>query len=81
MSTAPLSSFEKNIPAVTELLAVDAELQTFFVALTPGYQREWARFIFGTKAQATKERHIEVMKMVFRAGYKSKRAYDSRSDK
>lgn len=65
MSTAPLSSFEKNIPAVTELLAVDAELQTFFVALTPGYQREWARFIFGTKAQATKERHIEVMKTVF----------------
>ncbi|VDH10648.1 Uncharacterised protein [Lactiplantibacillus plantarum] len=55
MSTAPLSSFEKNIPAVTELLAVDAELQTFFVALTPGYQREWARFIFGTKAQATKK--------------------------
>ncbi|MQB60126.1 hypothetical protein DN428_10325, partial [Lactobacillus reuteri] len=56
-------------------------LQTFFVALTPGYQREWARFIFGTKAQATKERHIEVMKTVFRAGYKSKRAYDSRPDK
>ncbi|MEO3731414.1 YdeI/OmpD-associated family protein [Lactiplantibacillus plantarum] len=81
MSTAPLSSFGKNIPAVTELLAVDAELQTFFVALTPGYQREWARFIFGTKAQATKERHIEVMKTVFRAGYKSKRAYDSRPDK
>ena len=75
MSTAPLSSFEKNIPAVTELLAVDAELQTFFVALTPGYQREWARFIFGTKAQATKERHIEVMKTVFRAGYKSKRVW------
>lgn len=29
MSTAPLSSFEKDIPAVTELLAADAELQAF----------------------------------------------------
>ncbi|MBO9165200.1 YdeI/OmpD-associated family protein [Lactiplantibacillus pentosus] len=81
MSTAPLSSFEKDIPAVAALLAEDADMAALFTALTPGYQREWARFIFGTKAEATKQRHIDVMKTVFRAGYKSKRAYDSRPDK
>ncbi len=53
-------------------------MAAFFRALTPGYQREWARFIFGAKAEATKQRHIAVMQEVFAAGYKSKRAYDSR---
>jgi len=77
MSAAPLSSFEVYIPQVAVLLADDSELRAFFEALTPGYQREWARFIFGTKAEATKQRHIEVMKTVFEAGFKSKRAYDT----
>jgi len=77
MSTAPLSSFEVYIPQVAELLADDSELSVFFDALTPGYQREWARFVFGVKAEATKQRHVEVMKTVFRAGFKSKRAYDT----
>lgn len=81
MSTVPLSSFEKDIPAVATLLADDARLKAFFDNLTPGYQREWARFIFGAKAEATRQRHIEVMKAVFQAGYKSKRAYDSRPNK
>lgn len=81
MSTAPLSSFEPYIPQVAELLTSEPELADFFKALTPGYQREWARFIFGAKAEATKQRHVDVMKTVFKAGYKSKRAYDSRPDK
>ncbi|WP_048000879.1 YdeI/OmpD-associated family protein [Lactiplantibacillus herbarum] len=77
MSAAPLSSFKVYIPQVAVLLADDPELNAFFEALTPGYQREWARFIFGAKAEATKQRHVEVMKTVFRAGFKSKRAYDT----
>lgn len=78
MVQASLASFEPMIPQVAELLADDATLQAFFNALTPGYQREWARFIFGAKAEATKQRHVAVMREVFQAGYKSKRAYDSR---
>ncbi|MCH5462656.1 YdeI/OmpD-associated family protein [Lactobacillus sp. LC28-10] len=79
MAQKTLADFEKDIPAVAELLAETPKMQQFFNDLTPGYQREWARFIFGAKAEATKNRHIEVMKTVFKAGYKSKRAYDSRS--
>ena len=78
MPQKPLSEFEQDIPAVAELLTSDQTMADFFSALTPGYQREWARFIFGAKAEATKQRHIEQMKTVFQAGYKSKRAYDSR---
>ena len=78
MAQLPLSAYEPRIPEVTDLLSDVPELQAFFTALTPGYQREWARFIFGVKAAATQQRHIDVMKTVFAAGYKSKRAYDSR---
>jgi len=81
MGQAPLSSFEPMIPKVAELLADDAQLATFFAELTPGYQREWARFIFGAKAAATKQRHIVEMRQILAAGYKSKRAYGSRPDR
>lgn len=81
MTQKALSDYEKDIPAVVELLAAEPKMQVFFNDLTPGYQREWARFIFGAKAEATKNRHIEVMKTVFKAGFKSKRAYDSRPKK
>lgn len=79
MPAKPLSEYEADIPAVTALLAPKPEMQAFFTALTPGYQREWARFIFGTASAATKQRHIAKMEEVFAAGYKSKRAYDSRA--
>lgn len=78
MPAKPLSEYEQDIPAVAELLENQPEMQSFFTALTPGYQREWARFIFGTASAATKQRHIEKMIEVFGAGFKSKRAYDSR---
>lgn len=79
MPQKPLSEYEVDIPKVAELLESTPELQIFFNELTPGYQREWARFIFGAKAEATKNRHIEQMKTIFQAGFKSKRAYDQRA--
>lgn len=71
-----LADYESDIPAVAAILEEESDLHAFFLALTPGYQREWARYIFGAKAEATKERHIKQMKQIFQAGFKSKRAYD-----
>lgn len=79
MPTKPLAEYEQDIPAVATLLQSAPDMQAFFNQLTPGYQREWARFIFGTASEATKQRHIDKMREVFAAGYKSKRAYDSRA--
>ncbi|WP_137597264.1 YdeI/OmpD-associated family protein [Paucilactobacillus kaifaensis] len=78
MEKKTLADYEIDIPQVAELLHDDEKLATFFMALTPGYQREWARFIFGAKAPATRQKHIDQMKVVFKAGFKSKRAYDQR---
>lgn len=78
MTQAPLSTFEPMIPQVADLLADDPQLTAFFANLTVGYQREWARYIFGVKADDTKTRHIADMRQILAAGYKSKRAYGSR---
>ncbi|WP_461214835.1 YdeI/OmpD-associated family protein [Lacticaseibacillus sp. GG6-2] len=79
MPQKPLAEYEEDIPKVAALLADQPETQAFFNALTPGYQREWARFIFGVASDATQVRHIAKMQAVFAARYKSKRAYDSRA--
>ena len=73
-----LQDYEADIPALIELFAAEQDLQAMLQSLTPGYQREWARFIYGAKAEATKQRHLEQMKTVLKSGYKSKRAYDQR---
>lgn len=78
MPQKPLAAYTVDIPKVAALLADQPQMQAFFNALTPGYQREWARFIFGVASDATKQAHIAKMLTVFEAGYKSKRAYDSR---
>lgn len=72
-----LADYEIDIPKVAELLATEPQLLKFFNELTTGYQREWAKFIFGAKAEATKVKHIAEMKTVLAAGYKSKRGYAS----
>ncbi|KRK90984.1 hypothetical protein FC99_GL002520 [Levilactobacillus koreensis JCM 16448] len=69
------------IPQVAELLSDDPTLLAFFNNLTVGYQREWARYVFGAKAEDTKQRHIADMHQILAAGYKSKRAYGSRPNK
>lgn len=77
VATKSLADYEVDIPKVAALLAAEPALSYFFKTLTTGYQREWAKFIFGAKAEATKLKHIEEMKTVLAAGYKSKRGYAS----
>ncbi|MFC6170948.1 YdeI/OmpD-associated family protein [Loigolactobacillus jiayinensis] len=74
-----LADYEVDIPKVSDLLNGTPVTKKFFDELTPGYQREWARYIFGAKAEATKQRHIADMRTILDAGYKSKRGYGQRS--
>ena len=63
--------FEDRIPEVENLLKDNPEVLTFFKSLTPGYQRGWARYVFGVKtAETTKKRTAEMIEML-RQGFKS----------
>ena len=39
--------------------------------LTPGYQRDWARYIFSAKQQKTREKRHAQMVEILSQGYKS----------
>lgn len=75
MPQKPLSEFEVDIPRLSARLETLAATQAFFDALTPGYQREWARYVYGAKAEDTQQRHFEEMCQILDSGYKSKRGY------
>ena len=46
------------------------ELQ-FYKGLTPGYQKDWARYIFSTKQQKTRDKRQAQMVDILSQGYKS----------
>lgn len=73
-STQPsqcVGSYVDRIPELQARLATHADVLALFNALTPGYQRGWARYVFAVRTEATMARHLEEMVTILRAGYKS----------
>jgi hypothetical protein len=66
-----VADYEDQVKDVEELLSPYPKEQQFFKELTPGYQRDWARYIFSAKKQNTREKRLEQMVDVLAQGYKS----------
>ena len=75
MPQKPLAAYAVDIPKVSARLTDQPEIQACFDGLTPGYQREWARYIYGAVALKTQQKHFDEMCQILAAGYKSKRGY------
>lgn len=63
------------IPAIEEDLKDTPNLLSCYQALTPGYRKDWARFIYSAKQEATKNKRREEMKMILSEGYKTRDLY------
>jgi hypothetical protein len=63
-----ISSVEKDLEDTPELL-------TIYQALTPGYRKDWARYVYSAKQEETRANRREEMKMIIQAGYKSRELY------
>jgi len=63
------------IPNVEQDLADAPELLAFYQSLTPGYRKDWARYVYSAKQEETKAARREEMKTILRAGYKSRELY------
>ncbi|SFB49306.1 Bacteriocin-protection, YdeI or OmpD-Associated [Cohnella sp. OV330] len=50
----------------------------FYRSLTPGYRKDWARFVYGVVQENTRERRREEMIAMLEAGYKSVDSYRRR---
>ncbi|MEK5257436.1 YdeI/OmpD-associated family protein [Paenibacillus sp. FSL F4-0125] len=78
LSNAPSQSVEDYIsfiPNVEEDLKDTLDLLTIYQSLTPGYRKDWARYVYSAKQEATRAKRKEEMKMILRAGYKSRELY------
>lgn len=67
------------IPDVEKDLQDTPDLFAFYQSLTLGYRKDWARYVYSAKQEATKAKRREEMKMILGAGYKSRELY--RKDK
>lgn len=63
------------IPEVEKDLQDTPDLLSFYQSLTPGYRKDWARYVYSAKQEATKAKRREEMKMILGAGYKSRDLY------
>lgn len=59
---------EKDLQDIPDLLA-------FYQSLTPGYRKDWARYVYSAKQEATRAKRREEMKIILGAGYKSRDLY------
>lgn len=63
------------IPRVEKDLEDAPELLAFYQSLTQGYQKDWARYVYSAKQEATQAKRREEMKAILQAGYKSRDLY------
>lgn len=66
-----VADYEDNVKDVEKVLVDFPEQLQFYQDLTPGYQRDWARYIFSAKQQKTREKRQEQMVDILSQGYKS----------
>lgn len=70
-----VSDYISYIPELEAFLQSTPDLLKVYQALTPGYQRDWARYVYSAKQEATRVKRREEMKQLLAAGYKSKELY------
>ena len=66
-----IADVEKDLKDTPDLLA-------FYQSLTPGYRKDWARYIYSAKQEATRGKRREEMRMILKQGYKSRDLYNRR---
>lgn len=74
-SSQCVSDYEGMIPQLCDALAENPDDLTFYNGLTPGYQKDWARYIYSAKKEETQVARLEEMREIIRLGYKTKELY------
>ncbi|MFJ7664882.1 YdeI/OmpD-associated family protein [Lysinibacillus sp. NPDC097162] len=74
-SSQCVSDYESMVPLLRDELAEHPIDLAFYDALTPGYQKDWARYIYSAKKQETQLARLVEMREITRAGFKTKEHY------
>lgn len=63
------------IPQIEKDLEDAPDLLAFYQSLTTGYKKDWARYVYSAKQEATKAKRRDEMKQILAEGYKSRDLY------
>lgn len=70
-TSRPAGDSVENIDALRRLISNETNFLEKFDALTPGYKRDWARYVISTTSETTRAKHVSEMKEALGEGYKS----------
>ncbi|MFD1387395.1 YdeI/OmpD-associated family protein [Oceanobacillus oncorhynchi subsp. oncorhynchi] len=70
-SSQRVADYAENVKDIEALLAAFPEVLSFYQSLTPGYQKDWARYLFSAKQQKTRDKRKQQMLDILSQGYKS----------
>ncbi len=73
--SARVDDYVEKIPELRSYLSNIPDILKIYDGLAPGYQKDWARYVYSTKTEATKEKRLLEMNDILKAGYKSKALY------
>jgi len=72
-----VGDYVSMIPDIERDLADAPELLAFYRSLTPGYRKDWARYVYGVVQESTRARRREEMRKILGEGFKSAELYRS----
>ncbi|MBT9775442.1 hypothetical protein GPL15_02830 [Clostridium sp. MCC353] len=67
-----VGDYIQYIPQIEQELAQEKDALTFFRSLTPGYQRNWARYVYSAKQPETREKRMKEMTELLKQKVKTK---------
>lgn len=70
-SSQRVDDYEEHVKDIEKLLKNHPNELKFYQELTPGYQRDWARYIFSAKQQKTRDKRQAQMVDILSQGYQS----------
>lgn len=74
-SSQSVADYEIHVKDIEKMLADYPNEYKFYKELTPGYQKDWARYIFSAKQQKTREKRQVQMVDILSQGFKSMDLY------
>lgn len=70
-----VDDYEALIPKLEAELQSTSEILAFYQSLTPGYRKDWARYVYSAKQEQTKAKRLEEMKKILGEGFRSRDLY------
>ncbi|MNN74643.1 hypothetical protein D3C81_1908650 [compost metagenome] len=77
-SSQRVDDYIVKIPDIKGYLESTPSLLERYNDLTPGYQKDWARYVYSAKRSETQEKRLLEMKDILAEGYKSIELYRNR---